>query len=124
MSAPEPGAFFCPMCDGVVADAPGTCPMCGMALESRTGDPSAQEAELADMRRRFVVSACFALPLVADMMGASVIQDTVRGRNPGACVELSSSRVALWVASVASDPLETSGRCARDHRPRPIEPNR
>src|SRR5258708_27159177 len=25
--------YFCPMCEGVVADQPGDCPMCGMALE-------------------------------------------------------------------------------------------
>ena len=27
------GKYFCPMCDGVVSDKPGACPMCGMALE-------------------------------------------------------------------------------------------
>ncbi len=27
------GKFFCPMCPGVVADKPGDCPKCGMALE-------------------------------------------------------------------------------------------
>ncbi len=26
-------AFFCPMCEGVESDTPGTCPKCGMALE-------------------------------------------------------------------------------------------
>ncbi|MGZ4966698.1 MAG: copper-transporting P-type ATPase [Chthoniobacterales bacterium] len=25
--------YFCPMCEGVESDVPGTCPMCGMALE-------------------------------------------------------------------------------------------
>jgi Cu+-exporting ATPase len=25
--------YFCPMCDGVESDAPGSCPQCGMALE-------------------------------------------------------------------------------------------
>jgi Cu+-exporting ATPase len=25
--------YFCPMCDGVESDAPGSCPKCGMALE-------------------------------------------------------------------------------------------
>jgi len=28
------GAFFCPMCEGVESDKPGSCPKCGMALES------------------------------------------------------------------------------------------
>ena len=26
--------YFCPMCDGVESDRPGTCPKCGMALEA------------------------------------------------------------------------------------------
>src|SRR5436190_8344931 len=25
--------YFCPMCDGVESDEPGSCPKCGMALE-------------------------------------------------------------------------------------------
>jgi P-type Cu+ transporter len=25
--------YFCPMCDAVESDTPGTCPKCGMALE-------------------------------------------------------------------------------------------
>jgi Cu+-exporting ATPase len=31
-SAPK-GKYFCPMCDGVKSDKPGSCPKCGMALE-------------------------------------------------------------------------------------------
>jgi P-type Cu+ transporter len=27
-------AYYCPMCEGVESDRPGTCPKCGMALES------------------------------------------------------------------------------------------
>ncbi|MBA2622796.1 MAG: copper-translocating P-type ATPase [Chthoniobacterales bacterium] len=37
--AVEPSAkakYFCPMCAGVESDKPGTCPKCGMALESAT----------------------------------------------------------------------------------------
>ena len=33
--AHRPGAaYFCPMCEGVESDSPGSCPKCGMALES------------------------------------------------------------------------------------------
>jgi Cu+-exporting ATPase len=31
------GAYYCPMCEGVVSDKPGTCPKCGMALERAPG---------------------------------------------------------------------------------------
>ena len=41
---PAPDAkYFCPMCEGVVADKPGDCPKCGMALERNPawGPPAA-----------------------------------------------------------------------------------
>lgn len=33
------GAYYCPMCEGVVSDKPDTCPKCGMALERAGGAP-------------------------------------------------------------------------------------
>jgi Cu+-exporting ATPase len=33
-----PGTYYCPMCEGVENDEPGSCPKCGMALE-RSGPP-------------------------------------------------------------------------------------
>ena len=58
-------AYFCPMCPGVESDMPGTCPKCGMALESalpRVDD--SEDPELTDMRRRFLVALALTLPLV------------------------------------------------------------
>ncbi|HEY2524892.1 MAG TPA: heavy metal translocating P-type ATPase [Candidatus Binataceae bacterium] len=68
LSAATPGAleYVCPMHPEVVQDHPGSCPKCGMALEPRTA--AAEERpnpELADMTRRFWVSAALALPLLA-----------------------------------------------------------
>jgi Cu+-exporting ATPase len=72
--APEPeavsvpaakGGWTCPMHPEVVRDGPGSCPICGMALEPRT--ISAEEEanpELEDMSRRFWVSAALTVPLV------------------------------------------------------------
>jgi Cu+-exporting ATPase len=51
-------------------DAPGSCPICGMALEPLA--PTADEAEsheLADMRRRFWISAVLSVPLLWSMLG-------------------------------------------------------
>ena len=42
VSARQPAKkYFCPMCDGVESDKPGTCPKCGMALER---NPALQRA--------------------------------------------------------------------------------
>src|SRR3990172_1410801 len=48
----------------VARDAPGSCPLCGMALEPLEISAEEEEsAELADMRRRFGVSAVVTLQL-------------------------------------------------------------
>jgi Cu+-exporting ATPase len=57
--------YTCPMHPEVIRNAPGACPICGMALEPRVA--TAEETpngELIDMRRRFVVSAILSAPLL------------------------------------------------------------
>jgi Cu+-exporting ATPase len=67
---PPPGVseWTCPMHPEIVRNAPGTCPICGMALEPRTislEEPA--NPELADMQRRLVVAAVLSLPLLLMM---------------------------------------------------------
>jgi len=62
--------YTCPMHPQIVRDAPGSCPLCGMALEPMT--PAADEgdsAELKDMTRRFWISAALTLPLLWALLG-------------------------------------------------------
>jgi Cu+-exporting ATPase len=54
----------------IVREAPGSCPICGMALEPMTPASDAVNPELADMTRRFWVGAALAVPIVALEMGA------------------------------------------------------
>ncbi|MBI3071894.1 MAG: heavy metal translocating P-type ATPase [Deltaproteobacteria bacterium] len=57
--------YTCPMHPDVVQIGPGTCPLCGMALEpidAATPDDGLSN-ELADMRRRFWISAVLTLPV-------------------------------------------------------------
>ncbi|MDD9810951.1 MAG: copper-translocating P-type ATPase, partial [Gammaproteobacteria bacterium] len=75
--------YTCPMCPSVRAEAPGACPMCGMALEAEValpgesdamagaagGDAGAPDPELADMTRRLRVCVALTLPLAALAMG-------------------------------------------------------
>ncbi|HEV7667788.1 MAG TPA: heavy metal translocating P-type ATPase [Thermoanaerobaculia bacterium] len=72
---PEPvpaGAqWTCPMHPEIVRDKPGSCPICGMALEPMI--PTLDEGpdpELVDMQRRLIGSAALAAPLlVLEMAG-------------------------------------------------------
>jgi Cu+-exporting ATPase len=66
--------WTCPMHPQIRRDAPGTCPICGMALEPL--EPSAEDEpnpELTDMSRRFWVSAAISVPLLALAMGAELV---------------------------------------------------
>ncbi len=69
---PHPGTqYTCPMHPEIVQDGPGACPKCGMALDPM-GVPledEGEDAEFIDMRRRFVFSAAFTVPLFVIAMG-------------------------------------------------------
>jgi heavy metal translocating P-type ATPase len=53
----EAGGYTCPMHPEVVRDAPGACPICGMALEPRLPGGAAEATpELDDMSRRMWLS--------------------------------------------------------------------
>jgi Cu+-exporting ATPase len=64
--------WTCPMHPEVKEGAPADCPICGMALEPARPVPE-EDPELADMRRRLVVSAAFTLPVVLLAMGKSLL---------------------------------------------------
>ncbi len=74
--APEvpPGtAYTCPMHPQVRQTGPGSCPICGMALEPEllTVDEG-PSPELADMRRRFWIGGALTIPVVFLEMGGHV----------------------------------------------------
>src|SRR4029077_6383888 len=52
----------------IVRDAPGSCPICGMALEPRTVSVEEQNPELAVMTRRFWVSVALTIPILVVAM--------------------------------------------------------
>ncbi len=73
-SSPSPAAaaaiYTCPMHPEIRQVGPGSCPICGMALEP--ADVTAGDApnpELADMTRRFWVGGLLTLPLLVLAMG-------------------------------------------------------
>ncbi len=61
--------YFCPMDAGVEQEGPGTCPKCGMALESRTvAGAEPDDPEYREMVRRLWGSIVFTGPLLAVAM--------------------------------------------------------
>ena len=67
--------YTCPMHPEIEQDAPGDCPICGMALEPGTiaADAPAADPELRSMTWRFTIAATLALPVLvlamAPMLG-------------------------------------------------------
>jgi P-type Cu+ transporter len=62
--------WTCPMHPEIVRNAPGSCPICGMALEPRTITAEDHDnPELRDMTRRFWAATALSAPLVLIVMG-------------------------------------------------------
>ena len=67
-AVPEGTIYTCPMHPEIRQAGPGSCPICGMALEPEAGGAD-DGGELADMTRRLWISTLLALPVVALDMG-------------------------------------------------------
>lgn len=67
---PEKTEWTCPMHPEVVQSSPGSCPICGMALEPKTVTAEEEEnPELKDMSKRFKFGIILAVPLLIIAMG-------------------------------------------------------
>jgi len=94
----DPDALYtCPMHPEVQQVGPGSCPICGMALEPLA--PSADAGpnpELVDFRRRFWVGVVFTLPLLVIEMGSHLFGH-ILDPGPGQWVQLVlATPVVLW----------------------------
>ncbi|MGZ6988634.1 MAG: heavy metal translocating P-type ATPase, partial [Thermoanaerobaculia bacterium] len=92
--------YTCPMHPEIVRPSPGSCPICGMALEPRTISlEEAPNPELVDMKRRFIVSVVLTMPLLALEMGAMVASGFIGAVPPRLNLLLQlllSTPVVLW----------------------------
>ncbi|MEA2929092.1 MAG: P-type Cu+ transporter [Hyphomicrobiales bacterium] len=72
--APEGTIYTCPMHPEVRQVGPGSCPICGMALEPEIATIEAgANPELVDFTRRFWIGLALSVPVVVLEMGAHVI---------------------------------------------------
>src|SRR5215469_8422383 len=60
--------YTCPMHPEILRDGPGSCPICGMALEPREVTDEEDNAELKSMALRLWVGTALTLPLLAVML--------------------------------------------------------
>ena len=89
--------YTCPMHPEVIAYEPGSCPICGMALEPKVVTAVSQDdPELRDMQRRFWVSLVLTLPLFLVAM-AEMFQGLAFNGRVGAWFQLAlATPVVLW----------------------------
>jgi Cu+-exporting ATPase len=101
-SAPEkvtnPVEYTCPMHPEIVRDKPGSCPICGMALEPRVITLAEDDnIELKEMTRRFWVSLVLTAPVLvlamSDLIPGQPIQHAL------------SMKVINWVQFVLATPV-------------------
>ena len=94
------GAIYtCPMHPEITQIGPGTCPICGMALEPQTVTAdSGPNHELVDMTRRFWIGLALAIPVFILEMGGHVTGLTMLlGEQLSNCIQLVlATPVVLW----------------------------
>src|SRR5258708_7480291 len=79
-AVPEGTIYTCPMHPQIRQFGPGSCPICGMALEPEVASLDAPpNPELADMTRRFWVGLVLSLPAVVLEMGGHLAGGRRRG---------------------------------------------
>ena len=92
------GKYTCPMHPEILRSEPGSCPKCGMALEPIAPKEQDEEnAELRDMKRRFLLAAVFTAPLVLVSMG-----DMLPGKPIS---QLFSPETRVWIELVLATPV-------------------
>lgn len=101
--APPGTLYTCPMDPEIVQEGPGTCPICGMALEPM-GIPDADAGpnpELVDFTRRLWVGVAFAIPLLLIAMGPMIglpFREWLGERNAAWAELVLATPVVLWCA--------------------------
>lgn len=89
--------YTCPMDPEIVQVGPGTCPICGMALEPMDATAEEDTTELDDMMRRFKIAAALSLPLLLMAMG-----DMIPGLNLAHRVGMSAFN---WLQAILATPV-------------------
>ncbi|MGD9717119.1 MAG: HAD-IC family P-type ATPase, partial [Sulfuricurvum sp.] len=93
----SPALYTCPMHPEIEQEGPGTCPKCGMALESKEVRLDEDNGEEKELTRRLRVSGILALAVFISAMGSEMW--------PGTFNLLIGPRVRQWVELILSAPV-------------------
>lgn len=98
-SSSTSGRYTCPMHPEIIRSEPGSCPICGMALEpmDMPTKNDAPNPEIRDFKKRFWLGAALTVPLIVLTMGPFVGLGFIR--------EMIGERVTLWVELVLGTPV-------------------
>ena len=99
-AAPANVQYTCPMHPEIVRDAPGSCPICGMALEPMVPSDEPSQ-ELTDFTRRMWISAAAAVPLIILTMGELValpVRDWIGHQTASYLEFVLATPIILWAA--------------------------
>ncbi len=97
-SEPTTSTYTCPMHPEIRQIGPGSCPICGMALEPVAITAELEpNAELIDMSRRFWVGLTLAIPVFVIEMGAHIPALRLH--------ELIPAHIAVWIQAVLATPV-------------------
>lgn len=89
--------YTCPMHSEIEQVGPGSCPLCGMALEPKDVAVEEDQTELLDMTRRFWICSLLAFPTLL-----LVMLDHLPGKPLEAYI---SSTMALWIEFALATPV-------------------
>jgi Cu+-exporting ATPase len=98
-TVPEGTIYTCPMHPQIRQIGPGSCPICGMALEPEiAGTEVGPNPELVDMTRRFWIGLVLSLPVVALEMGGHLTNlHMLLGKNLSNWIQfVLATPVVLW----------------------------
>ena len=97
--------YVCPMHPQIVRSEPGSCPICGMALEPRTITAEEKDnPELRDMTRRFWISLGLTIPVLLAAMSEFIPGNPLH--------QLAPARFWTWFELILASPVVLMGRLA------------
>lgn len=87
------GIYTCPMHPEIRQTGPGSCPICGMALESESVSAETENPEYKSMKHRFWLALILSIPVVVLEMGGHVFHHLI------------SANHSAWIQFVLATPV-------------------